>query len=97
MSSTQTDPMSELYCVCETFEDGRIMVTASPEIWVNDDVLYWPPKAVDRSVPTPPQPDWTPILCKVLKRSIGKATVCVVCVSNVMLSKYLFYNSRLSS
>lgn len=65
--------MSELYCVSETIEDGLPMVTASPEIWVDGQILYWPPNGdVDRSKIVPPQPDWTPIVCRMLKRSIVK-------------------------
>lgn len=67
-----TEAMNELYCVSKTIENGEHLITATPEIWVVDDVLFWPPGEVNRSVPTPPQADWIPYNCTVLKRSIGK-------------------------
>lgn len=64
--------LSELFCVCETIENGNILVTACPEIWVQDHILYWPPGEPNRAQPVPPQSDWVPHMCKVLKGSIGK-------------------------
>lgn len=72
MSSLQPKELNELFCVNETIEYGNVMVTACPEIWVDGHILYWPPGEIDRSQPLPPQPDWIPTMCRVLKSSIGK-------------------------
>lgn len=66
------DKMSELFCVSETIENGNLLVTAHPEIWIQDHILYWPPGVPNRSQPVPPESDWVPHMCKVLKGSIGK-------------------------
>lgn len=66
------EEMSNLFCVCETIENGNIMVTACPEIWVDGHILYWPPGVVNRNQPVLPQSDWNPQMCKVLISSIGK-------------------------
>lgn len=69
------EKMSELFCVVETIENGKILCSAVPEIWVVDGhILYWPPgsaNTMNRSQPIPPQSDWIPHMCKVLKKSIG--------------------------
>lgn len=66
------EKMSELFSVNETIENGEMMVVACPEIWVDGHKLYWPPGVADRSKPVPPQSDWIPQMCRVLKGSIGK-------------------------
>lgn len=60
-----------MYSVSETIENGKICATASPGIWIVGHILYWPPGEVDRSQLIPPEPDWTPYMCKVLRENIG--------------------------
>lgn len=69
------EKMSKLFCVSETIENGNVLVTASPEIWIVGHILYWPPEGslVNRSQLVPPKSDWIPHMCKVLKRSIGES------------------------
>lgn len=62
---------SELYAVVETIENGNICVTVASKIWIIDHILYWPPGKVDLRNPTPPESDWVPHMCKVLRGSIG--------------------------
>lgn len=64
--------MSKLYCVTETVENGDLMVTAHPEMWVENQILLWPPDGdAIRSKLVPPKSDWIPYICKILKGSIG--------------------------
>lgn len=85
MFSLVPETESELVCVSETIEDGKLLVTASPEIWANGNILFWPPRHVDRSVPTPPQSNWTPTMCKVLKSSIGKTEYISSCAFSTLI------------
>lgn len=64
--------LNELFAVVETIENGNILVSAVPEIWIDGHIIYWPPGLINRANPTPPQSDWIPHMCKVLKGSIGK-------------------------
>lgn len=66
-----------MYSVSETIENGKLLVTASPGIWIKGHILYWPPpgQQVDRSILTAPGPDWIPHMCKVLKENIGKTCI----------------------
>lgn len=63
-----------MYSISETIELENALVTASPGIWIIDDILYWPPdgSSIDRSTVVPPGPDWIKYKCKVLKENIGK-------------------------
>lgn len=62
-----------MYSIVETIESENFMVTASPELWIKNDILLWPPpgEPIDRLNPVAPGPDWIPIKCTVLKGSIG--------------------------
>lgn len=66
-----------MYSISETIETGNFLVTASPSIWVVGHILYWPPlgEEPDRSLLTPPGPDWIPHMCRVLKENIGKIII----------------------
>lgn len=65
----------KMYSVSETIENGKLCVSASPEIWINNGVLYWPPpdEQIDRSMLVAPGPSWRPHMCKVLRENIGKS------------------------
>lgn len=61
----------ELFAVVETIENGEICSTAVPEIWIKGHYLYWPPGFANRRNPVPPESDWVPHMCRILKGSIG--------------------------
>lgn len=65
----------ETYSVSETIENGNLLVTAHPRIWIKNHALLWPPEdqKVDRSVVCEPGEDWIPHMCRILKDNIGKA------------------------
>lgn len=62
-----------MFSVAETIENGKLMVTACRSIWIEENVLYWPPGkgVVDIRNIVPRQPDWTPNMCKILRENIG--------------------------
>lgn len=60
-----------MFSVAETIENGTLMVTSCRSIWIEENILYWPPGVVDIRKNVPRQPDWTPHMCKVLKENIG--------------------------
>lgn len=65
--------VDKMYAVSETIENGEVMVTGHPRIWVVDGhVLLWPPSGnIDRSVIITPGPNWTRHECRILKDKIG--------------------------
>lgn len=42
------EKMSEMLAIVETIENGNIMVSASPEMWVDGHILYRPPELANR-------------------------------------------------
>lgn len=63
-----------LYAVVETLEKEERNVLTAPELWIDGTILYWPPKGAftKRKNPTPPEPGWIVIECKILERSFSK-------------------------
>src|ERR1700704_4949863 len=63
-----------MWSISETIEKGNVFVTASPSLWIDEHILYWPPpgEQIDRSTISTPGPDWIPHMCRVLKDKIGK-------------------------
>lgn len=72
-----------MYSVSETIENGNMLCTASPTLWVVKHILYWPPPGenVDRSVICSPGPDWIPHMCRVLRENIGKLMISFICAN----------------
>ncbi|KXJ81585.1 hypothetical protein RP20_CCG018755 [Aedes albopictus] len=61
------------YCVVQTHEAGRPVLTSVPSGWVSGKFLLWPPKRADetrKDVRSTPAATWIKIPCKVKRRYI---------------------------
>lgn len=63
-----------LYDVIETNENNARNVISAPQLWIKDNVLFWPSKGAftKRKNPTPPEDGWTEIPCKILKKGLSE-------------------------
>lgn len=66
-----------MYSVSETIEAGNIYVTSHPGIWIQEEILKWPPSGsgIDRKNIVTPGPDWIPYKCRILRTNIGKSII----------------------
>lgn len=67
--------MEKLYCIVETFEDGRRCFSATPKNWIFGDRLLWPPKNQlykARQNSSKPQSNWKNFeIIKLVQDNIG--------------------------
>ncbi|XP_055525271.1 uncharacterized protein LOC129718473 isoform X2 [Wyeomyia smithii] len=65
--------MQDYYCIVQTLEASRPVITVVPHKWINGQYLLWPPKKAEELMKNPsskPQQNWTKIPCTVKRKFI---------------------------